>query len=321
MRVTLPLVLPLMFTLAWSTTAAAQTTPAPAKPAAPAPAPAPAPADPAETVKAQTATKGTTDLAKGGFVTSAAPKDDDPRVVNDVSLGLGGLFSAGNARTIAVTTLGRMRFRRDEHQATFAGTGNYARAGKKGEPIDTTVENFQGLLRYDYYLTNEVSLFLQSTARRDKFQGLDLRLNVDPGVAYYFINTKTHRLQIEGGYDLQHDIRRNESRAQPVPAGSPPGTPPPPPVDKTKTLHNARIFLGYENKLRKEVSLITSVEYLQNFADIETYRFIADIGLKSNIADSLALATTYTARYENKPLPTVADLDSIASVNLVYTFF
>jgi putative salt-induced outer membrane protein len=283
--------------------------------------PAADPTAPAETVKAQTASTGKTDLAKGGFVTSTAPTADDPKYVNDVSIGLGGLFSAGNARTIAVTSLGKVRIRRDEHQFSFAATANFARAGKKGETVDTTVENFQGLLRYDYFFTNEVSVFLQSTGRRDRFQGLDLRLNVDPGVAYYFINTKTHRLQAEGGYDLQHDIRRDDSRAQPLPDDAPAGTPPLPPLDKSKTLHNARLFLGYENKLRKEVALIASVEYLQNFADIETYRFIADIGLKSNIADHLALATTYTARYENKPLPNVADLDSIASINLVYTFF
>jgi len=297
------------------TTAAAAQQPAPA-PAAPAPAPAaPAPAaakDPGETVKANTATKGSTDVAKGGFVGSEAPKDDDPKYVNDVSLGLGGLFSAGNARTIAVTSLAKARFRRDEHQLSFAGVANFARAGKKGTPVDTTVENFQGLLRYDYFFSNNISVFLQSTGRHDRFQGLDLRLNVDPGVAYYFINTKTHRLQIEAGYDLQHDVRRNESLVQPPPA---------PPLDKTKTLHNARIFLGYENKLRKEVALIASAEYLQNFADLDTYRFIFDIGLKSNVSDKFALATTYTARYENKPLPTVEDLDSIASINLVYTFF
>ncbi|MBX3203630.1 MAG: DUF481 domain-containing protein [Labilithrix sp.] len=293
---------------AWAAPAFAQGTPA-------------APADPAETVKAQTATSGKTDIAKGGFVTSVAPDEEDPTYVNDVSVGLGGLFSAGNARTVALTTLGRARFRREEHQLSVAATANFARAGKRGETIDTTVENYQGLLRYDYYLTNQVSLFLQSTGRRDRFQGLDLRLNVDPGVAYYFINTKTHRLQVEGGYDLQHDVRRDASRAQVLPEDAEPGTPLPPPLDKTKTLHNARLFLGYENKLRKEVALIASVEYLQNFADVGTYRFIADIGLKSNVADQLALATTYTARYENKPLPTVASLDSIASVNLVYSFF
>lgn len=278
-------------------------------------------ADPAETVKAQTATTGKTDVAKGGFVTASAAVEDDPKYVDDVSIGVGGLFSAGNARTIAITTLGRARIRRDEHQFSVAATANFARAGKRGETVDTTVENYQGLLRYDHFFTNEISLFLQSTGRRDRFQGLDLRLNVDPGVAYYFINTKVQRLQVEGGYDLQHDIRRDASLVQSVPEGAPPGTPAPPPLDKSQTLHNARLFLGYENKLRKEVALIASVEYLQNFADIETYRFIADIGLKSTIAERLALATTYTARYENKPLPTVADLDSIASVNLVYSFF
>lgn len=282
---------------------------------------APTPTVPSETVKPQTATTGKTDIAKGGFVTSAAPKDEDAKHVNDVSIGLGGLFSAGNARTIAFTSLARARFRRDEHQLSAAAAANFARAGKKGEPIDTTVENFQGLVRYDYFFTNEVSLFFQSTGRRDRFQGLDLRLNLDPGVAYYFLNTKTHRIQIEAGYDLQYDIRRDDALAQPVPAGSPPGTPAPPPLDKSNTLHNARLFLGYENKLRKEVALIASLEFLQNFSDLETYRFIADIGLKSNVADNLALATTYTARYENKPLPSVADLDSIASINLVYSFF
>jgi putative salt-induced outer membrane protein len=282
---------------------------------------APQPTTPAETIKPQAASTGKTEIAKGGFVTSTAPTADDPKYVNDVSIGLGGLFSAGNARTIALTTLGRVRLRRDEHQLSVAAAANFARAGKRGETVDTTVENYQGLLRYDYFLTNEVSLFLQSTGRRDRFQGLDLRLNVDPGVAYYFINTKTHRLQVEGGYDLQFDVRRDASRTQTLPEDAAPETPVPPRLDKTNTLHNLRLFLGYENKLRKEVALIASVEYLQNFADFETYRFIADIGLKSNVAERLALATTYTARYENKPLPTVADLDSIASVNLVYSFF
>jgi putative salt-induced outer membrane protein len=64
-----------------------------------------------------------------------------------------------------------------------------------------------------------------------------------------------------------------------------------------------------------------SGEYLQNFADSAVYRLIGDVGLKSNIADSLALATTYTIRYENSPLPNVEQADSIASVTLVYTFF
>jgi putative salt-induced outer membrane protein len=273
----------------------------------------PAATIPGETVKANTATKGNTDIAKGGFVVGGERKEDDPTYVNDVSIGAGGLFASGNARTIALTSVLRTRLRRDDHQFSGAAAINYGRAGKKGQEIDSTVENYQGLLRYDYFITEDVSLFLQSTARRDKFQGLDLRLNIDPGVAYYFINSKVHRLWGEIGYDLQFDIRRDQDRVQKDATQ--------PLLDKSQLLHNARLFLGYENKLRKEVSFISSIELLQNFADIETFRFIADIGLKSNVADHLALATTYTARYENKPLPNITELDSIASFNLVYSLF
>lgn len=288
---------------------------------APAGAGAPAPAAPEGLTKSSTAdAAASNDIAKGGLVTAEAAKEDDPTHVNDVSIGLGGLFSAGNARQIALTGLGRLRLRRDEHQFSAAVSVNAARAGKKGEEVVATVENYQGLLRYDYFFNERISAFLQTTGRRDRFQGLDLRLNFDPGVAYYFINEKTHRLQGEAGYDLQHDIRRDQALVVPPADDAPAGTLPTT-LDKTQTLHNARLFLGYENKLRKEVSLVTSLEYLQNFADIGTYRFIFDIGLKSNVADNLALAVAYTARYENKPLPNIEKLDSIMSVNLVYSFF
>lgn len=276
---------------------------------------------PSETLKGTPATKGTTDIAKGGFVGSTRPSDEDPSHATDLSFALGGLFTSGNSRTVALTSATKFKLRRDEHQLGTAAAFNFARAGKVGTPTDTTVENIQGLLRYDYFLTDKVSLFLQSTARHDRFQGLQLRLNIDPGVAYYFIDTKKHKLQVEGGYDFQYDIRRDDALQPKAAAGAPAGAPLPAKLDKQQVLHNARIFAGYENKLRKEVALVMSAEYIQNFADSEVFRLVGDVGLKSNVADSLALATTYTIRYENTPLPNVEKADSIASITLVYTFF
>jgi putative salt-induced outer membrane protein len=276
---------------------------------------------PAETLKGTPATKGNTDIAKGGFVSTTRPADEDPKQSTELGVSLGGLFTSGNSRTVALTSSAKFRLRRDEHQFASAAALNFARAGKVGTPTETTVENIQGLVRYDYFLTDTVSLFLQSTARRDRFQGLQLRLNIDPGVAYYFINTKKHKLQAEVGYDNQYDIRRDDSLQPPAPADAPAGAPLPARLDKHKVLHNSRLFAGYENKLRKEVSLVMSAEYIQNYADTDVFRLIGDIGLKSNVADSLALATTYTIRYENSPLPGKEKADSIASVALVYTFF
>ena len=273
---------------------------------------------PAETLKAQAATTGKTDVAKGGFATGALPAEDDPTDATEASLGAGGLFSSGNARTVAITSLANFKARRDEHQFTTKLSANFARAGKKGETVDTTVENYQGMIRYDYFLTNNVALFLQTSARHDRFQGLDLRYNLDPGVAYFFINTKKQQLRAEVGYDFQYDVRRNESRVQAPPAGS---TAVLPLLDKTKSQHNARLFFGYDNKLYEQVQFTSGLEYLQSFERSETYRLVFDIGLKSNIGGNFAIATTYTMRFENEPLPTVETTDSIASVNLVYTLF
>lgn len=277
---------------------------------------APGPAMPAETVKANTATKGSTDVAKGGFVTAGAQPDADAaKDATEFAISAGGLFSSGNARTIAVTSLAKGRVRRDASQFSGALTGNFARAGKRTTPVETTVENVQGLLRYDYFVSERVSLFLQGTGRRDRFQGLDLRLNVDPGIAYYFLNEKERRLNIELGYDLQHDIRRSDAL---LAADAAPGTAP---LDKTQTLHNGRAFVGFDTKVYKEAAFNVSLEYIQALKDIDTYRLIFDIGLKTNVAEKLAIATTYTMRYENRPLPDVGKADSIASVSLVYTLF
>ncbi|GAC1531616.1 MAG: hypothetical protein NVS3B10_26980 [Polyangiales bacterium] len=266
---------------------------------------------PADTIKPKAATTGKTDLDESTFANGNALPEENEQYATEGSVSLGGLFASGNARTIALTTAGKVRVRRYESQITAAAAWNFARSTKTGESAaQTTVENYQALGRYDHFLTPHVSLFLQSTVRRDRFQGLDFRLNVDPGVAYHFIQTTNQRLVGEIGYDLQYDIRRDEDRLAVTP-----------PVAKTRTLHDARAFLGYENKLYEEVSFIASLEYLQNFQATQLYRLIFDTGLKSTIRGRLAVAATFAMRYENQPLPGIQKADSLASITLVYTLF
>jgi putative salt-induced outer membrane protein len=277
---------------------------------------------PAETIKPKAVTTGTTDLPASTFATGNALEEEEEQYATEGSVSLGGLFASGNARAIALTTAGKLRVRRYESQITAATAFNFARATKKGESnAETTVENYQALGRYDLFVSGKVSFFLQSTLRRDRFQGLDLRLNVDPGVAYHFIQTVNQRLVVEVGYDIQHDIRRDESRVQVV-QPVPPATDPTITVaDKTRTLHNLRSLLGYENKLYSEVSFVASLEHIQNFQNPHVYRLVFDTGLKSTIRGRLAVAMTYTMRFENRPLPNVERADSLASVSLVYTLF
>jgi putative salt-induced outer membrane protein len=269
--------------------------------------PAPPPL-PDATVKPEAASAGKTEVATHGFATGLP--EEEEQYASELSISLGGLFTSGNAQTIALTSAGRLRLRRYEHQITAGAAANFARAAQRGEGAETTVENYQGLGRYDYFVSERVSLFTQATARHDRFQGLDLRSNIDPGVAYHFIQTKNQRLVAELGYDLQHDVRRDETRL----ASDPPSP-------KTQTLHNARGFFGYENRLYPQASFLASFEHIQNWEDPAVYRLIFDVGIKSNLRDNLAVAMTYTMRYENRPLPDVETTDSLASIALVYTFF
>ena len=149
------------------------------------------------------------------------------------------------------------------------------------------------------------------TARHDPKQFLDLRLNVDPGVAFYALQDPKHRLWFEAGYDLQYDIYSEDAVAgdgMPVP-------------DDLVT-HASRLFAGYSNSLNENVTVNTGVEYLQSLTAVEQHRVNWDSVLTFQLINRLSLASSFTLRYEsrieeNKP-EGFKPVDTITSLNLVY---
>ncbi|MBP9111786.1 MAG: DUF481 domain-containing protein [Polyangiaceae bacterium] len=290
----------------------AQTPPPPVTPVAPPPVTAPINAP---------ATTGVTNVAAAGFAKSEAAAEN--KDVTDATVSAGGLFIAGNARSLALTAAIKGRLRRDIHQFSFAVAGNYARAAAAGLqpdgtkfPISATAQNVQGLLRYDVYVADDVSLFLQSSVRHDRFQALDLRLNVDPGVAYYFLHEKEHRFWGEIGADIQHDVRTKESvdAANIITPGS---------TDRTVTRISARAYFGYENKINKAVGFTGGLEWVHGLSpDAEWFRTTVDAGLKSQLSDKFSVAVTTLFRYESKPVSAAVEkIDVTTSLNLVYSMF
>lgn len=262
---------------------------------------------------------GKTDVVKEGFQKQADDKDEERKKgVTELAFNLGGLFTAGNSRSAAVTAGVKSRIRRGDHQLTLGIAGNYARAGKVGTGTETTVENLQGAARYDYFILKPLSVFGQVTGRHDRFQGLDLRLNVDIGVAYYFIQQEKVRLWGEAGYDFQYDVRRAEALvdAKGAPKLDRDGNP----LEKTNVVHNARLFVGFDHKLFEGVQFLTSLEYLQDVTDFATptLRLIYDGAVKASLSKSFALSTGITVRYEANPLPGIERTDVLTGVSLVY---
>jgi putative salt-induced outer membrane protein len=273
---------------------------------------------PAGLLNQSAASSGRTDVAKDGFETlekDAASAQD----ATELNLIFGGLIAAGNSRSIAATGASRFRLRRGHSQGSLAAAANYGESAvDRNASMEPTVANYQGRVRYDYFLSRNVALFLAASARRDRFQGLDLRFNLDPGVAYYFVVEEKHRLWTEVGYDYQYDVRSEDAIAS---ALANDGTA----VDKTAGRHNARGFAGYENTLNEDVTLSTGVEYLQGLSPFEddtsgrtNWRLNWDFSISAKLAESFALATTISVKYDNNPLPDVKRGDAVTAINLVY---
>ncbi|MFI5302010.1 MAG: DUF481 domain-containing protein, partial [Polyangiales bacterium] len=131
-------------------------------------------------------TTGATDLTGGGF--EAAKRDTDKnKDATEAAISAGGLISTGNSPAKSFTAAARFRVRRDSSQFTAAVAYNYGDGPVKdtngntvldsnGNPeTATTMDNLQGRVRFDHFLSDHVVLFLGAQARHDLFQGIQLR--------------------------------------------------------------------------------------------------------------------------------------------------
>jgi putative salt-induced outer membrane protein len=261
-------------------------------------------------VKQDPASSGSTDVATTGFEKAEKPAAD-AKDATELSFSAGGLASAGNSRSIAATAAGKFRVRRAANQVGAAVAANFARsATKTDEALVTTVENFQGKVRYDRFLAGSLAVFGAASVRHDKFQGLDLRLNLDPGVEYYFVDQEKQQLWTEVGYDFQYDIRTDDEIATAALAGTT--------LVKRKSQSSARAFVGYTNNVNKAVVIASGLEYLQGLDHATNYRLNWDGSVASSVGKGFSIATTVTVRYDHHPLPDIEKTDVVTSISLVY---
>ena len=265
---------------------------------------------------------GKTDVTSEKFQGATRDDEKDKKDATELTLSAGGMQNGGNSRLLALTSTGRFRYRREDNQLKVVFAGNYGMTAKEHDTWQTTVENLQGVERYDRFFGDWV-LFFASQQRHDRFQGLDLRLQLDPGVGYYFINEKAELLWLEGGYDFRYDVRRDDALTQLDDNGKPvlDASGQAKMLDRTTVVHSARLFAGYELKINKTVSFTSGIEYLQSVTDADVYRLNSDAALTAKIGKSFAIAIAFTERYENRPLPGKSKLDTGTSASLVYSVF
>lgn len=240
--------------------------------------------------------------------------DKDKLDVTTVALSAGGQLSTGNSRLAAATLSGDYETRFSNNGIGVMALGNYGESATPGAPLKTSAQNLQGRVRYDRFLIDRLSLFLINTGRHDRFQGLDFRYNLDPGVKYLFVMQDVTKLWGELGYDFQYDVRRDDARTTANPDGSVTV------LDKTATDHSVRAFVGFTHAFNDAVNLNAGLEYLQSFVEAKRSRVNFDALFAAKLGGGLALGAGFSARYDHDPLPDKKKLDTQSVLSLIYSF-
>lgn len=251
----------------------------------------------------------------GDAPTIEKPKND----VTAVTLSAGGLLTSGNSRTVALTLNGAFDMRRGNNGFGASVLGNYGEAAPTPEDdMVPSAENVQGRLRYDRFFSDRFSLFLITTGRYDKFQGLAFRLNLDPGLKYIVEKSARTALWVEAGYDFQHDTRTEAGRVKLDEAGAPlPGL-----LDKTRIDHSARLFGGFRHAFTQDVTFAWGLEYLQSFIETDLGDMNSRVNLNAVLAAKLfkgfSLGVGFNAAYDRLPIPGRKQLDTTTTLSVIY---
>jgi putative salt-induced outer membrane protein len=227
-----------------------------------------------------------------------------------ISIAAGGQHATGNSQLLALSVNGSFETRWHGNAVGLSLLANYGESAPPEADTVATTENIQGRVRYDRYLIDRASLFVINTLRHDRFQGVDLRYNLDPGFKYLLLKVATSSLWAEAGYDFEYDVRRDDARL--VEGGFL--------LDKTSSDHSLRAFGGFRHAFNAEVSLSSGAEYLQSIVAARQFRLNYDLLFSAKVSAALALGFAFNLRYDHSPLPDKRPIDTSTTISLIYAF-
>lgn len=181
----------------------------------------------------------------------------------------------------------------------LAGTWNLAALAGRQDG-ETNAERFGTDLRLDHALSDHLYVYLLGGWRKDRFAGLDHRYHVGPGLGSKFLNGPIHFLSAEMGANwTREDYSEKE----------------------TEDFLESRVFGQYSYKLSNNQKFVQSVEYLQDFNDLDNYKLLSTTSLTSAINTTLAIKLSYEVRFHNRPIPEDREkTDTLFSGSLVVSY-
>jgi putative salt-induced outer membrane protein len=162
-----------------------------------------------------------------------------------------------------------------------------------------TVNNYKANAQWNHLFTPQSYTYGRVDGLRDVISEVDYRVNIGPGLGYYFLKNTNTFLAAEGGgsYEAQR-------------------------LDDTgdKNFATLRFANRFEHKVNDHVRLWQNAEILPQVDDINNYVINFEAGVEASISKSFSLKTFLDDNYDSDPAPGKLKNDAKIVAALGYKF-
>lgn len=207
----------------------------------------------------------------------------------------GGSMASGNTDSRGANGSAMLQFRADRHRGTVRAKGNY---NETSDVID--VQNASGSLKYDYFLSKKLFTYGQVLIEHDKFQDLDLRYTLGPGLGYQFIESSDISLFAEAGISYV-----NEKRA----------------VSENQDYASGRWSMGFDWQIIPDrLKFFHLHEGYVRMEAPDDFFFRSQQGFRLPLVQSFYTTLEFDYDYNNRPAPGTKNSDRRYIFGLTYEF-
>lgn len=200
------------------------------------------------------------------------------------SVSAGVTLTRGNSQTALFTADFTATKKTPVNEYLFGLAGAYG----NNSSVDT-VNNYKGSAQWNHLFNERLYGYVLGAALRDVIQNVDYRINVGPGIGYYFIKDKMTYLAGEAGlgYEAEH------LNGSVVGGVNQPG--------KDESFATVRLADRFEHKFNDHARLWQTAEILPQIDKFDNFIVNFEIGVETSVTKSVTLKTYLDDNYQKIP--------------------
>ena len=230
-------------------------------------------------------------LSFSAFAQDAKPTENFLTHESEASL----INAGGNSelQSYNAKTSNKYKFTRD----TMGFGGHYT----YGEAANTlSARNWDANAKYEWGLTDRLSLILGETVEGNRFQDVKARYNSDLGLKYQLTKTDKNDWFFEGAYRYTVEDRYTADNLY---------------------QHKSRTYTEWNHKQSETLQWKLWLEYLPNFSDGHDWMMTGEASMTTILTSIFSLKVAYKGLYDNLPAqPGLKNYDYITTTSLVAKF-